>query len=142
MKRVPVSSCSSTDPGLQHSQDFTLTIDYFYNKLFAVTFSMTWRERNEHYSKGKKMVCSLVGSELSQTVMSLISDLLTTRQRTKWKLVRVPTMREKQSLISPFPDMMKDRRDPCETWTEMNAIAKGPLTCFFLQLLTLTVDPT
>lgn len=64
---------------------------------------------------GKKMVYSLVGSELSQTVMSLISDLLTTRQRTKWKLVRVPTMREKQSLIFPFPDMMEDRRDPCET---------------------------
>lgn len=91
---------------------------------------------------GKKMVYSLVGSELSQKVMSLISDLLTTRQRTKWKLVRVPTMREKQSLIFPFPDMMEDRHDPCETWTEMNAIAKGPLTCFFLQLLTLTEDPT
>lgn len=91
---------------------------------------------------GKKMVCSLVGSELSQTVMSLISDLLTTRQRTKGKFVRVPTMREKHSLIFPFPDVTKDRRDHCETGTEMNAITKGPLTCFFLQLLILTVYPT
>lgn len=90
----------------------------------------------------KKVVCSLVGSELSQTVTSLISDLLTTCQRTKGKLVRVPTVREKHSLIYPFPDMTRDRRDHCETGTEMNAIAKGLLACFYLQLLTLTVDPT
>lgn len=91
---------------------------------------------------GKKMVCLLVGSELSQTVTSLISDLLTTHQRTKGKLVRVPAIREKHSLICHFPDMTRDRRVNCETGTEMNAIAKGPLACFYLQLLTLTVDPT
>lgn len=88
------------------------------------------------------MVCSLVGSELSQTVTSLIGDLLTTRQRTKGKLVRVSTVREKHSLIYSFPDMTSDRRDHCETGTEMNAIARDPLACFYLQLLTLTVDPT
>lgn len=63
---------------------------------------------------GKSMVCLVVASEFSKTMMSLINDLLMTCQRTKVKLVRIPHGKKKKqnhSLIYPLSDMTRERCD-------------------------------